>query len=133
MTNPALLALPASEKNSKPISAISGISDEPRNNGAAISTISEKPETFRRNPKCPEMNFYGELWKAIETYAGTNRERRAKNGSQRSQASLAKDLGIKAPDLSAIKLLAVGAQLDRKPARASVVLLAKKFGLHMPK
>ena len=115
------------------ISAVSEISAESRNAAATISPISETPETFRRNPKCPETDFYKELWAAIEAHRGNGTASLAKNGSQPSQAQLARHLGVSPPDLSAIKLLAAGAQLDRKPARASVVMLAKKFGLHMPK
>ena len=100
---------------------------------SAVSDISEKPETFRRNPKCPETDFYRDLWGAIEAHGCDGTIYIAQNGPKPSQAALAENLGIPAPDLSAIKLLAAGAQINRKPARASVEMLAKRFGLHMPK
>ena len=121
-------------RNTEPtISAVSDISAEPRNSSANVSDISETPGTFRRNPKCPETDFYRDLWEAIEAHGCGGTAKIAQNNPKPTQAALAENLGIKAPDLSAIKLLAAGAQIDRKPARASVEMLAKRFGLRTPK
>ncbi len=79
------------------------------------------------------MNFYRELWKAIEAYGASNRERLANGTGRVTQAVLADDLGVTAPDLSAIKLLAMGEALQRKPARASVERLAGRLGLGVAK
>ena len=88
---------------------------------------------FRPKPKRPETQFYEDLWCAIEAYRCNGAANFAQNNGKPSQAALADDLGIKAPDLSAIKLLAEGEPIERKPARASVEMLAKKFGLQLPK
>lgn len=112
-----------SRNNEQTISAVSGISDEPRNDGANISAVCQKPET----------GFYRELWKRIEAHARNNRESLAQGNGKVTQAALASDLEVNAPDLSAIKLLGLGETVERKPARASVEMLCQKFGLEIPK
>ncbi len=110
----------------KSVSAVSGISDDPRNNGKAISDISA-------TPKCPEMKFYRDLWQAIEGHGVTHSKKLANGNGRVTQGALACDLGVKAPDLSAIKLPAMGEAVERKPARAAVETLAEKLGVPLPK
>ena len=57
----------------------------------------------------------------------------AKGNGKITQTALASDLGVKAPDFSAIKLLALGQEVPRNPSRESVERLAKRFGIEMPK
>jgi len=95
--------------------------------------ISEKPETFRLSSKPEDSGFYWELWRRVEGHARNNSARLARGNGKISQASLAADLGIKAPDLSAIKLLSRGEQVPRNPSRDSVERLAEMFEMEMPK
>lgn len=98
-------------------------------NGRNISSYSEN---FSVGPKGIEQAFFKELWGRIEVYALHNRETLAGNNGKITQAALVNDLGIKAPDLSAIKYLGTGEEVERRPARASVEILADKFGLKIP-
>ncbi len=80
-----------------------------------------------------ETNFYKGLWKAIEEYTENNRDRLSNGNGKVTQLQLGTEFGIKLPDLSAIKLLGQGEAVERKPARASVEMLAERFGLLVPK
>ena len=83
--------------------------------------------------KASEQEFYGALWGHIEAHARSNSARLAKGNGKITQAALAHDLGVKAPDFSAIKLLGQGEQVPRNPSRDSVETLAARFGISMPK
>lgn len=95
-----------------------------RNNG---ETILEEPETFRAQAAPSDQEYYQQLWSHIQNHARTHKARLGRGNGKFSQAALAADLGIKAPDLSAIKLLAQGRDVPRKPSRDSVERLAHMF------
>ena len=96
-------------------------------------SVSERVETFRTPSKQPDTEFYTRLWKGIEAHAGSNSARLARGNGKISQASLARNIGISAPDLSGIKLLAQGQAVPRNPSKEAIVKLAKRFEIEMPK
>ena len=95
--------------------------------------ISGIPETLRAQDKSPEQGVYRKIWEKIEAHARCNVARLARGNGKISQASLARDLGVSAPDLSGIKFLAQGQDVPRNPSRDSVERLARRFGVSMPK
>jgi hypothetical protein len=123
--------------------ALWGLSGGARNVPAPVSapaTPNPQPERVSESisetfpsPEAPSQRvFYARLWRAIETHARSNRARFARGNGKLSQAALATDLGINAPDLSGIKLLARGEKVPRNPAREAVERLAERFGIETP-
>ena len=104
-----------------------------RNGGNVSASVSETVEMLRGQVKSPEQGLYKQLWNRIEAHARSNSARLARGNGKISQAALASDLGIKAPDLSGIKLLAQGQDVPRNPSRESVERLAEMFQVEMPK
>lgn len=98
----------------------------------AAKHISVPAETFRAMPTPAAGHVYRQLWRQIEAHSRGSAGHAGGNGRV-SQAALAKALGISAPDLSAIKLLAQGQTVPRKPSREAVEILAKRFGISVPK
>ena len=65
------------------------------------------------------------MWQAIEVYAASNRARLANGTGRVRQGALADELGVKAPDLSAIKLLEVR-EIDERLNRLEAIVLGQK-------
>ncbi len=103
---------------------------EPR---AVSKTVARNGKTLRRHTGVPEQGFYRQLWEQIEAHAHSNTARLARPNGTISQAALARDLDIQAPDLSGIKNLALGQNVSRVPCRGSVATLAARFEIEMPK
>jgi len=100
-------------------------------NGSAPD--SKAGVTLRTPPRTYDTGFYLRLWRGVETHAKANKARLARRSGMILQATLAKGLGINAPDLSAIKLLGEGKQVPRNPSLESVQNLVKRFALEVPK
>ena len=99
----------------------------------APTSVSETVETFRPDSKHPDRDLYRQLWGAIEAHASSNSARLAGNTGKVSQRSLARNLGIGAPDLCAVKRLSEGQAVPRNPSQHSVETLAARFGIEIPK
>lgn len=119
-----------SRKTVRPFRLEPALKSEPE---IVSETISRKPETLRGQVNSTEQGFYRQLWSHIEAHARSNSARLARGNGKISQASLARDIGVSAPDLSGIKLLAQGQEVPRNPSRESVERLAERFSVELPK
>lgn len=116
--------------------AISDVSGSTRQTEKITDSISEeKVQTgpFRSNGQPSEAGFYQDLWRQIEEFALNNKEVLSNGTGKVPKSAISSLLGVNAPDLSAIKLLGQGKAVERKPARASVEKLCKRFGMQAPK